>query len=268
MLKLSRLAFPALVIVLALLAGLVAGMPAAPGRAHAPAEPAAAQQHDGHAPAKEPSIMDKLILHVLDGAEIHIFNSIWPHSVPLQEYLGKPFTRFLVIELLSAALILAIYIPLARKVRTGEPVHGWFWNAFEVLLTFVRDQIAKPSIGDEHADRYVPFLWTLFLFILFNNLMGMVPFMGSPTADIFVTGALALIVFFAIHGSAIIEMARRPRTATTSTATTSTATASTALTSTPMPGRTRNSRPWRTDWAATSRRFGRRSICRSFRWGF
>src|SRR5262249_5384245 len=56
------------------------------------------------------------------------------------------------------------------------------------------------------ADRFVPFLWTLFLFILFNNLLGMLPFAGSPTASIYVTGALALCVFFAIHGSATAKM--------------------------------------------------------------
>ena len=91
-------------------------------------------------------------------------------------------------------------------MRSGQPVHGWFWNAFEVLLTFVRNEIAKPNLGEDQADRYLPFLWTLFLFILFNNLLGMFPFLGSATASIYVSGALALIVFFAIHGSAILSM--------------------------------------------------------------
>lgn len=223
MLKLSRLGFPALIIALALLAGLVAGLPQAPGQdhdhaapAHAPAAPAAAAaKHGGDAAAKEPTMMERLILHVLDGQEIHIFESIWPYHIDLGEVFGnplfgRPITKFFIIEILVCVLIILIYVPLARQVRTGAPARGWFWNAFEVLLTFVRDQIAKPSIGEDHADRYVPFLWTLFLFILFNNLMGMVPFLGSPTADIFVTGALALVVFFAIHGSAIVEMARAP----------------------------------------------------------
>jgi F-type H+-transporting ATPase subunit a len=95
-------------------------------------------------------------------------------------------------------------------MRSGEPVHGWFWNAFEVLLTFVRNEIAKPNLGEDKADRYLPFLWTLFLFILFNNLLGMFPFLGSATASVYVTGALALIVFFAIHGSAMLSMGSSP----------------------------------------------------------
>jgi F-type H+-transporting ATPase subunit a len=85
-------------------------------------------------------------------------------------------------------------------------VRGPFLNFFEVLLTFVRDQIAKPSIGEHDADQHVPFLWTLFLFILFNNLLGMLPFGGSATSNMCVTGVLALCVFVVMHGSGIRKM--------------------------------------------------------------
>ena len=70
----------------------------------------------------------------------------------------------------------------------------------------MRNEIARPSLGEHDADKYVPFLWTMFLFILFNNLLGMIPFGGSATASVYVTGALALCVFFAIHGSAVAKM--------------------------------------------------------------
>ncbi len=121
--------------------------------------------------------------------------------------IGKfRITKFMVMELLAALLIIAIYVPLARRLRDGEPPRGGLVNAFEVLLTFIRDEVAKPGIGEHDADRFVPFLWTMFLFILFNNLIGMVPFGASPTSNIFVTGALAVCVFFAIHGSAIAKL--------------------------------------------------------------
>src|SRR5262249_51452428 len=127
-------------------------------------------------------------------------------------------------------------INLARRIASGEPVQGPFWNMFESLLTFVRDEVAKPNFpehahghhgeeagGHPHAeishhhgpeevrhshpaDQYVPFLWTLFLFVLFCNLLGIFPFLGSPTANIFVTGALALICFLVIHGAAIAKV--------------------------------------------------------------
>ncbi len=87
---------------------------------------------------------------------------------------------------------------------------GRWWNAFESLLTFVRDEIAKPNLGEKDADKYVPYLWTLFLFLLFCNLLGLFPFMGSPTASIWATGALALISFIMLHGAAIVKMAYEP----------------------------------------------------------
>ena len=73
-------------------------------------------------------------------------------------------------------------------------------------MTFVRNEIAKPNLGEKDADKYVPYLWTLFLFLLFCNLLGMFPFLGSPTASIWVTGALACTAFVMLHGAAIVKM--------------------------------------------------------------
>jgi F-type H+-transporting ATPase subunit a len=78
------------------------------------------------------------------------------------------------------------------------------------LLTFIRDDVARPNLGGHHhpeeADKYLPFLWTLFLFILGCNLLGMIPFMGSPTASIWVTGGLAICSFVMLHGAAIAKV--------------------------------------------------------------
>lgn len=139
--------------------------------------------------------------HVMDTGHWHIFENLG-----LKLHLPSPVTKFMVLELLAAVLIAVIYVPLARRAASGEPPRGRFWNAFESLLTFIRDQVAKPCIGEHDADHYVPFLWTLFLFILFCNLFGLFPFLGSPTASITVTGALALCSFLAIHGGAVAKM--------------------------------------------------------------
>jgi F-type H+-transporting ATPase subunit a len=63
---------------------------------------------------------------------------------------------------------------------------------------FIRDGIARPAIGGHGADAFLPFLWTMFFFILFSNLLGMVPGGASPTASISVTATLALITFAAV----------------------------------------------------------------------
>jgi F-type H+-transporting ATPase subunit a len=66
-------------------------------------------------------------------------------------------------------------------------------NLFESLILFIRDQVARPAIGGHGADRFLPYLWTLFFFILFNNLLGLIPGLASATGNINVTGVLALM---------------------------------------------------------------------------
>jgi F-type H+-transporting ATPase subunit a len=148
------------------------------------------------------------IEHVIDANHIEIFQS-WP-SIPLPKVFGRQITKFMVLEVVAAILIVVIFVPISRRVQTGEPPRGAFMNAFEVLLTFIREDVAKPALGEHAADRYVPFLWTTFLFVLFCNLLGMLPFAGSPTADYAVTGALALCSFIAIHGCAVANMGGVP----------------------------------------------------------
>jgi F-type H+-transporting ATPase subunit a len=155
--------------------------------------------------------MANALEHVQDQVEHwHIFDRLFGGwSIPLPHFtlFGHEFylTKYMILELLVAILIAAIYIPLARRSQNGELPKGARWNAFESLLTFIRDEVAKPSIGEHDADTFVPYLWTVFLFILFCNLLGMIPFLGSPTANIWVTGALASLSFVLIHGAPIAK---------------------------------------------------------------
>jgi F-type H+-transporting ATPase subunit a len=138
----------------------------------------------------------------------HVVNSTYWDLFETQRlgfHLPFGLTKFVILELIAAGLILGIFIPLARASRSGEPPRGLLWNMFEVLLTFVRDRVAKPTLGEHSADAHVPFLWTVFLFILFCNLLGLLPFMASPTASLAVTGVLAVCAFFAIHVTAAME---------------------------------------------------------------
>jgi F-type H+-transporting ATPase subunit a len=151
------------------------------------------------------------IHHVVDEKEHwHLFDRLFGGvDIPLPhfELLGHEFrlTKFMILELLAAVLIAAIFIPIARRSRGGALPKGSWWNCFEVLLTFIRNEVAKPNIGDKDADRFVPYLWTVFLCILFLNLLGMFPWMGSPTASISVTGALAVLSFLLFHAVPIAK---------------------------------------------------------------
>jgi F-type H+-transporting ATPase subunit a len=146
--------------------------------------------------------------HVIDSTKFHLFDSLFgdPVVITLQPLFGFQITKYMILELVAAALILAIYIPLCRRAATGQLPRGAWWNAFESLLTFVRDKIARPNLGEHDGDRFTPFLWTLFLFILFCNVLGLVPMLGSPTASIYVTGGLAVIAFVMLHAPAIAKM--------------------------------------------------------------
>ncbi len=133
--------------------------------------------------------------HVSDGTEYHVPGFLG-HVPELPSICGFQLTRFMVVELAVAILMIAVFVPLARKIKSGKPIRGRFWNFFEVLLLYLRDEVIVPSIGKKDANRFLPFLWTLFFFVLFCNLAGLVPWFGaSPTGALATTTVLALASF-------------------------------------------------------------------------
>jgi F-type H+-transporting ATPase subunit a len=145
--------------------------------------------------------------HVADNDHIPILESIgWVIKLPTIHVFGHEVpSKFLILITLCAVLVAWAMIWLGNKMRTGEPPRGYLWNLMESMLFFVRDKIARPGIGEQEADKYLPYLASLFLFIFAMNLLGLLPFMASPTASIMVTAALALVSFVVIHVSGLKE---------------------------------------------------------------
>src|SRR3954467_7197068 len=150
--------------------------------------------------------------HVLDTKTWVFFESLFGKAVEwdlpkfyVPGYGDFQLTKFMLLELIVAALVAAVFIPIARKARNGDLPKGPFWNLFEVFLTFVRNEIARPNLLED-TDKYVPILWTMFIFILFCNLLGLVPLLGSPTASIYATFGLALFSLCLFHGAAIAKL--------------------------------------------------------------
>jgi F-type H+-transporting ATPase subunit a len=108
---------------------------------------------------------------------------------------GFCISRYMVIEVIVAVLLLAIFSWLARRLSTGENPKGKAWNMVESSVMWVRNEIVVPAMGEHDADRFMPFFYSLFFFILGCNLMGMVPYIGAPTAAFATTFALAFLVF-------------------------------------------------------------------------
>jgi F-type H+-transporting ATPase subunit a len=146
--------------------------------------------------------------HVIDHSTIELpwlSPPTYEWTIKLPEVAGFQITRYMVMVLIAAVMIIAIMIPLARHVARTPFSRGWFMNMFEAVLLFVRDQIARPAIGGHGADQFLPYLWTVFFFVLFNNLLGMIPGCGSATANINVTAVIALMTFAYVVGSGMRE---------------------------------------------------------------
>jgi len=145
---------------------------------------------------------NKLIEHVKDSPEFHLPGG-WHPALP--EVFGFQLTKFMVLEVVAGLLMLALFVPLAWKIRGGRPPKGKLWNMLEVMLVFLRDEVARPAIGKKDADRFLPFLWTMFFFILFGNLLGLVPWAGSPTGELAVTATLAVATLVTVLGGGMMK---------------------------------------------------------------
>jgi F-type H+-transporting ATPase subunit a len=84
-----------------------------------------------------------------------------------------------------------------RRTRVGKAPSG-FGNGLEALVLYLRNEVVIPNVGP-HGNGYVPYLLTLFFFILFANLLGLVPYGATATGNISVTATLAIVTFIVIE---------------------------------------------------------------------
>ena len=116
----------------------------------------------------------------------------------LIEPFNLQITKFMVLEVVGALILMAFFIPLARRLKSGARPRGRLTNLLEAMVVFIRDQVARPTIGSHDGDRFAPYLLNIFFFVLICNLLGLVPWAGSPTAALATTAALAVITFVAV----------------------------------------------------------------------
>jgi F-type H+-transporting ATPase subunit a len=106
------------------------------------------------------------------------------------------FTKTVLAIFISGFLLILIFVSIARKYdrEKGKAPSG-LQNLLEPLILFIRDDVAKSSIGEKRYERYMPYLLTIFFFIFFNNLLGIVPLFpggANVTGNIAVTGVMAV----------------------------------------------------------------------------
>ena len=108
-------------------------------------------------------------------------------------------TKNVVQMLLASILLIVLMSSIAKKYAKNGPnkAPSGFQNAVEPVITFVRDEVAKPNLHGKYQ-RYLPFLLTVFFFILINNLFGLIPGSANVTGNLALTAVLALISFIVI----------------------------------------------------------------------
>ena len=136
------------------------------------------------------SPQDLLGHHVLDAQSLEVPFLGEVHLPTL--HLGAfdlPITRHVVMMWIAATIVLVVAVLAARR-RARVP--GRMQSLVEIMVVFVRDELARKSIGPD-GDRWVPFLLTVFFFIMTCNYLGLLPYAATATSNISVTAGLALL---------------------------------------------------------------------------
>lgn len=169
-------------------------------------------QGEHRASEREVDVMEHLAnSHVI---EIPWFNERYTKEIALPRippiHLGRVEldlspTKHSVFVVLAALLVALVFVTSARSIARaqaqGRPPKG-FAGALEATTLYLRQEFILPNVG-HHGEGYVPYLLTVFFFILTCNLLGLLPWGATPTGNIAVTGGLALLAFVVIEISGI-----------------------------------------------------------------
>lgn len=139
-----------------------------------------------------------ILHHVMDGNYLD-FTPFGKIYLPHLELFGFDIsiTRHVVFMWLAAIILTYVFIKVAKSYQNSLVPKG-STNFWEVFIVFVRDEIAKPTIGKGY-ERFLPYLLTAFFFILFGNFLGLIPFSATFTSNIAVTATLATMSFLVIQ---------------------------------------------------------------------
>jgi len=140
------------------------------------------------------------VLHLPQFAPVHI----GPLTV---DFSITKHVLFMMIAALLVAVLLILAARDAKRERAAGAARGpkGAANVVEAMVLFLRDEVALKNIG-HGGERYVPYIVSVFFFILFCNLLGLVPWGASPTGNVSVTGALAIITFLIVEVAGMREL--------------------------------------------------------------
>ena len=164
----------------------------------------------GHGGGEEPTVAEIVMHHLTDhpivatpeSNIVEKFISDLNSTVFSQKLFGifdMRITRWVIMMWIAAFLCLIVFLPIARKIKKAKMGSSSKWvNLWEVLISFVHDEIVEPNFDHHHVKQAMPWFGTIFFFILFCNLLGLIPGMSTATGNLAVTGGLAVFTFLAM----------------------------------------------------------------------
>ena len=112
------------------------------------------------------------------------------------EFYDISITKNVASCLISVALLFYIFLTIAKNYQSNpDKAPTGLQSVFEPIILFIRDDIARPNIGEKKYEKFMPYLLSVFFFIWFNNLLGLLPGAANLTGNISVTLTLALFTF-------------------------------------------------------------------------
>ena len=179
------------------------------------ATPLLAQEN---ASAKAENI-DFITPHITDSHHLEIPSFSAPYAREIELPRWEPIhvggyaidispTKHVVFMGIAALLAMILLVGAAQSSKAGHKMIGrpkGFAAAIEALALNLRNEVILPNVG-EHGEKFVPFTLTLFFFILFCNLLGLIPYGSTPTGNISVTLVLALVTFLVVEITGVLTL--------------------------------------------------------------
>lgn len=170
-------------------------------------------EHAAEAGNMGQQVGNMILHHITNGHEMElpwvtdITHGVHLPRIPAFEVLGisidMSITKHVVMMLVAAFLLILMALLIRRKISL---VPRGFTSMVESFVLFIRDDVAKTTMGEEAARRYTPYLCTTFFFILTCNMLGLVPYGATATSNVSVTAALAFMSFLMIQGAGMRKM--------------------------------------------------------------
>jgi F-type H+-transporting ATPase subunit a len=136
-----------------------------------------------------------------------VFDHLFAHVIPQETGLGLwglPIYNIQIVQVLAMILIVAIFLRVPQAIRTGGG--GFLARTAAGTVAWLRDSVVVPNLGASAGRMMLPYFCSLFFFLLFMNLLGLVPKSVTPTANVFVTAALAcLTLIMMVVGGMIVQ---------------------------------------------------------------